>query len=198
MKVAAFLAALSASVASVDSFSAIKVGSKIPAVDMFYDFDPEAKCNMAMYTADKKVAVVGLPGAFTPTWSNRQVPGYLESQDAIKDAGIDEIIVFCVNDPAVMNAWAEDQGTKGSIIKMFADPSSEFTRACGMELTAEGPRSKGLLNRSKRFAMIVDKNIITAMAVAEAEIDPAGDDFPEKTLAPALIEMAKEPSLIDS
>ena len=68
MKVVAFLAALSASVASVNAFSALKVGGKIPAVDMFYDFDPDAKANMAMYTADKKVAVVGLPGAFTPTW----------------------------------------------------------------------------------------------------------------------------------
>ena len=74
---------------------------------------------------------------------------------------------------------------------MFADPYSEFTRACGMELTADGPRSKGLIGRSKRFAMIVHKNIITAMAVAEAENDPAGDESPEKTLAPALIELAK-------
>ncbi len=69
MKVVAFLAAISASVASVSAFSAVKVGGKIPAVDMFYDFgDSEAKHNMAEYTANKKVAVVGLPGAFTPTW----------------------------------------------------------------------------------------------------------------------------------
>ena len=61
-----------------------------------------------------------------------------------------------------------------------------------MELTADGPKSVGIVNRSKRFAMIVDKNVITAMAVAESELDPAGDDFPEKTLAPALIKMAQE------
>jgi peroxiredoxin len=90
----------------------------------------------------------------------------------------------------LIQAWAKDQGTGGTIIKMFSDPNSEFTRACNMELTADGPRSKGLLGRSKRFAMIVENNIITAMAVAEAESDPAGDDFPEKTLAPALIKMA--------
>jgi len=114
----------------------------------------------------------------------------LESADALKDAGIEEVIVFCVNDPAVMGAWAKDQGTHGSIIKMFSDPTSEFTRACDMELTADGPKSVGIINRSKRFAMIVENNIITAMAVAEAESDPAGDDLPEKTLAPALIKMA--------
>lgn len=191
MKVVAFLAALSSCVASASAFSAIKVGAKIPSVDLFHDFDPEARHNMAEYTADKKIAVVGLPGAFTPTWSNRQIPGYLESEDAIKDAGIEEIIIFSVNDPAVNKAWADDQKLSGTSIKIFSDPSSEFTRACDMELTADGPRSVGLFGRSKRFAMIVDKGTITAMAVAESELDPAGDDFPEKTLAPALIEMAK-------
>ena len=67
MKVIALLAALSA--ASVEAFSAVKAGGKIPAVGLFHDFgNPDAKYNMAEYTADKKVAVVGLPGAFTPTW----------------------------------------------------------------------------------------------------------------------------------
>lgn len=193
MKIAAFLAALSTCVAPVDAFSAVKVGGKIPSVDLFHDFDPEARHNMAEYTADKKVAIVGLPGAFTPTWSNRQIPGYLESEDAIKDAGIEELIIYSVNDPAVTKAWAEDQKTtESSIIKMFSDPFTEFTRACDMEMTADGPRSVGIVNRCKRFAMIVDKGTITAMAVAESELDPAGDDFPEKTLASALIEMAKE------
>lgn len=66
MKVIALLAALSA--ASVEAFSAVKAGGKIPAVEMFHDFgNPDAKHNMAEYTANKKVAVVGLPGAFTPT-----------------------------------------------------------------------------------------------------------------------------------
>ena len=77
------------------------------------------------------------------------------------------------------------------MIKFMSDPNSEFTTACDMELTNDGPRSLGLINRCKRFAMIVENNVITGMAVAESEIDPAGDDFPEKTLAPALIKMAK-------
>lgn len=76
------------------------------------------------------------------------------------------------------------------MITFLADPYSEFTKACDMELTHEGPNSLGLIGRCKRFAMVVDKNIIKGLAVAENEMDPAGDDFPEKTLAPALIEMA--------
>ena len=89
-----------------------------------------------------------------------------------------------------MQAWAADQKIEGSIVKMFSDPYSEFTKACDMELTHEGPNSLGLIGRCKRFAMVVENNVITGFAVAENEMDPAGDDFPEKTLAPALIKMA--------
>ena len=34
-----------------------------------------------------------------------QIPGYLAAQDALKAQGIDEIVVYCVNDGAVMTAW---------------------------------------------------------------------------------------------
>jgi len=90
-----------------------------------------------------------------------------------------------------MKAWEQDQGTEGSMISMFGDPSGEFTKAVGMEMTAEGPVSVGIIGRCKRHAMYVVDGVVKAVAVAESEIDPAGDDFPEKTLAPALIEMAK-------
>jgi hypothetical protein len=59
------------------------------------------KINIADHCAGKNVIVVGLPGAFTPTWSSTQVPGYLEKQEALKEAGVEEVIVYCVNDPAV-------------------------------------------------------------------------------------------------
>ena len=116
------------------------------------------------------------------TWSNRQIPGYLESQDALKDAGIDEIVVYCVNDPAVMGAWGKDQGIEDSMITFMADPTSELTKAVGMELTHEGPISLGLLGRCKRHAIYVVDGEVKGVAVAESEFDPAGDDFPEKTL----------------
>lgn len=90
-----------------------------------------------------------------------------------------------------MGAWAKDQGIDGSMITFLSDASGEFTKACDMEMTHPGPISVGIIGRCKRWAMIVDKNIVTAVAVAENEMDPAGDDFPEKTLAKALIEMAK-------
>lgn len=118
------------------------------------------------------------------------MPGYLENQDALKAAGVDEIIIYCVNDGAVMAAWEKDQGTEGSMISMFCDPSGAFTKEVGMELTADGPASVGIIGRCKRYAMHVVDGVVQAVAVAESEFDPAGDDFPEKTLAPALLDIA--------
>lgn len=88
-----------------------------------------------------------------------------------------------------MTAWAKDQGTEESMISMFGDPSGEFTKAVGMEMTHEGPASVGIIGRCKRWAMLVDDGEVKEVAIAESEFDPAGDDFPEKTLAPALLEM---------
>mmetsp|Transcript_62411 Transcript_62411/g.184666 ORF Transcript_62411/g.184666 Transcript_62411/m.184666 type:complete len:103 (+) Transcript_62411:636-944(+) len=87
-----------------------------------------------------------------------------------------------------MRAWQIDQKTAGSMLNVFGDPLCEFTAACGMELTHPGPHSLGLVRRCKRWAMYVKNNIVEYVAVSEAENDPAGDDFPEATCAPAIIE----------
>lgn len=87
-----------------------------------------------------------------------------------------------------MRAWFIDSKIEGSMCQMFGDPSAEFTRACGMELNHPGPESKGLFGRCKRFAMHVENGIVQYVAVSESEDDPAGDEFPESTCAPAMLE----------
>eukprot|EP00934_Nitzschia_sp_Nitz4_P003208 Nitzschia sp. Nitz4//scaffold122_size67431//48282//48955//NITZ4_006091-RA/size67431-processed-gene-0.67-mRNA-1//-1//CDS//3329534421//3198//frame0 len=161
-------------VATASGF-AITPGMTIPNLDLHQGFPPK-HVNLPKHCAGRTLAIV---------------PGYLESQGALKAAGIEEILVYCVNDGAVMKAWSRDQGTDGTMVNMMADPSGEFTKAIGMELTHEGPISVGIIGRCKRFAMIVADGVVKAVNVAESEFDPAGDDFPEKTLAPALIDMAK-------
>lgn len=80
--------------------NAIKVGESIPDnVDLHYGFPPE-KINLKERMAGKNIILVGLPGAFTPTCSSRQVPGYLANAEAIKALGVDEVLVYCVNDGA--------------------------------------------------------------------------------------------------
>jgi len=102
-------------------------------------------------------------------------------------------MIYCVNDMAVMDAWAKDQKIEGSHVKFFADPTGEFTKHFGMEMTHPGPVAKGLIGRSKRFALYIENGVVRYQALAEdPEFDPAGDDFPEKTMHEQMIAAIKE------
>jgi len=109
--------------------------------------------------------------------------------DALKAAGIDEVIVYCVNDAAVMTAWAEDQGVKGSMIKFFADPSGTFTDAIDMKITNPGLPSVGIIGRCKRHVLYVEDGIVNAVCISEGPDDPGGDEDPSATLAEAILEI---------
>ncbi|RBR16438.1 uncharacterized protein FIESC28_06986 [Fusarium coffeatum] len=43
---------------------------------------------------NKKVVLVSVPGAFTPTCSGSHVPSYVENIDKIKAKGVDQVILF--------------------------------------------------------------------------------------------------------
>jgi len=76
-----------------------------------------------------------------------QVPGYLEAQAQLKMRGIDEVLVYCVNDGAVMGAWAKDQGTEESMITMLGDPSRALTDALDMVRGIAGQGYRAILQR---------------------------------------------------
>ena len=100
LSLAALMGMQAASGATFGAPLAFAAPAKLPSVEVMQGFPPD-KFNVAEYCAGKNVIIVGLPGAFTPTWSSQQVPGYLENQEALKAVGIEEVIVYCVNDPAV-------------------------------------------------------------------------------------------------
>ena len=110
-----------------------------------------------------------------------QIPGYLEHQAALKAAGVEEVMVFCVNDGAVMTAWGKEMMIEDTKVTFMADTRMETTKALGLELAHPGPM--GLLGntRCKRFAMYLDDGVIKVINVSEAEDDPAGDDKPESS-----------------
>jgi len=92
-----------------------------------------------------------------------------------------------------MLAWEEDQDiTEDSIITFMADPYGTLTKALDMEMTHEGPASVGILNRCKRNALYIENGTVKIVRVAESEDDPAGDAFPDITLAEAMIEAVNE------
>jgi len=97
-----------------------------------------------------------------------------------------------------MSAWAEDQRIRGyeandskGMITFLGDPAGDLTRSLGMELDHPGPIGAGIIGRCKRFAMHVVDGEVKVVKVSEAENDPAGDDHPEETLAPAMMEAIK-------
>jgi peroxiredoxin len=109
----------------------------------------------------KKIAVFGLPGAFTPTCSAQHVPGYVQEADALKAKGVDEIWCLSVNDAFVMGAWGRDQKVGGKI-RMMADGSAAYTRALGLELDLT---KGGLGMRCQRFSMLVDDGVVKKLNI---------------------------------
>lgn len=110
------------------------------------------------------------------------MPGYLAKQAELKEKGVDEVLVYCVNDGAVMEGWAKDQGVAGSMITFLADTRGEMTKALDLVLDAEPVLAKLGNPRCERFAMVVEDGEIKSMAVA-------GGDVPdEATFAEAMLE----------
>lgn len=93
-----------------------------------------------------------------------------------------------------MAAWAADQGVENAEantegrITLLGDPDGSLTKSLDMEMNHPGPASKGIIGRCKRFALYAVNGEVKYVAVSEAEDDPAGDDNPSATLAPALLE----------
>ncbi len=147
----------------------IKVGDALPAGTLMEYSEVEGEgcsigpnaVDIAKAIAGKTVAIFALPGAYTPTCSAKHVPGYVQSFNELKAAGVDEIWCVSVNDAFVMGAWARDQKT-GTKVRMLADGSADFTKATGLtlDLTARG---MGL--RSNRYSMLVKDGKVATLNI---------------------------------
>lgn len=146
----------------------IKVGDKIPSVtlNLMTEDGPGAITTDELF-AGKKVAIFGVPGAFTPTCSAKHLPGFVSNADALKAKGIDTIACVSVNDAFVMGAWGKDQGV-GDKVKLLADGSAAFTKATGLELDLT---AKGLGLRCQRFAMVVDNGVVKSLHIDEGTFE---------------------------
>ena len=133
----------------------IKVGDRVPSTTLHHmtDDGPAEISSDALFGA-KRVAIFGLPGAFTPTCSAKHLPGFI---------GVATIGCVSVNDAFVMGAWGKDQNA-GDKVMMLADGSADFTRAIGLELDLI---ARGFGVRSQRYSMLVDDGVVTALHVEE-------------------------------
>jgi peroxiredoxin len=147
----------------------IKVGDKLPGGTLreFVEVESEGctvgdnAFDIAKLVAGKKIAVFGLPGAFTPTCSAKHVPGYVALADEIKSAGVDEIWCIAVNDSFVMGAWGRDQKVAGKV-RMMADGSADLARATGLTLDLT---ARGMGVRSVRYSMLLVDGVVKTLNV---------------------------------
>ena len=114
------------------------------------------------YFKNKKVVLFALPGAFTPTCSAKHLPGYIKFYQEIKDKGVDIIACMAVNDPHVMRAWALANAVEEKI-DMLSDSDCSVSESLGLDMNF----GKVMGRRSKRFAMVVEDNVITKSFVEE-------------------------------
>lgn len=138
----------------------IQIGDRIPEAVLQYIDDGVRKINTADLFAHRRVVLFAVPGAFTPTCSERHLPGYVERFDAFKQRGID-VACMAVNDAFVMRAWGRSQNAPAGL-HLLADGNADFTRALGMEFDGSG---FGMGIRSKRFALYADDGIVRALWV---------------------------------
>lgn len=134
------------------------------------------------FFAGKRVVLFSLPGAFTPTCSTYQLPGFEENFQKFEACGIDEIYCVSVNDAFVMNCWAKDQGIEK--VKMIPDGSAKFTEAMQMDVYKD---NLGFGRRSWRYACVVNNGQIEKWFIEpgmedNCEDDPYGETSPENIL----------------
>jgi peroxiredoxin len=158
----------------------IQVGDRLPQAN-FRVMTPDGP---APKTTDdvfkgRKVVLVAVPGAFTPTCHRTHLPGYIQNADAIRAKGVDAIAFTSVNDVWVMQAWGQAAGADG--IELLADGNAEFVNAIGLTMDGTGA---GFGTRSKRYAMVVDDGVVKSLVVEDSpgKADVTGADNVMKSL----------------
>jgi len=137
----------------------IKVGDKLPNLDVLVENSPGNKVDLSEFTKGKAL-IIGVPAAFSPSCSNSHVPGYINHKK-LKDAG--NVFVVAVNDPFVTKAWGASLDPTGSSgIRFLGDPTAKFTEA--LDLAFDGTAIFGG-PRSKRYALEVEDGKVKSLYV---------------------------------
>lgn len=142
----------------------IAIGERLPEgrLSEFIDTETEGctlgpnNFQVADLVKGKKIAVIGVPAAFSPTCSDGHLPGYIQNAEKFKAKGVDEIWCIAVNDPFVMGAWGRAQNAVGKV-RLMADGSGTFTKAIGLDFDLT---KAGMGVRSQRYSMLVEDGVV--------------------------------------
>lgn len=152
----------------------IKVGDRLPGATLREKTEDGVKPRtVEELTRGRRVAIIGLPGAFTPTCSSRHVPSYIERYAELKAKSVEEVLCVSVNDAFVMDAWGKNLNATGKI-RMLADGNADFTKAAGLDIDRS---EAGMGVRSRRYSMYVEDGVVKALNLEESgkyEVSDAG------------------------
>ena len=138
----------------------IQAGDRLPEVNLQRISDGVETIDTRTLFDNRKVVIFAVPGAFTPTCSERHLPGFVGNFDEFRKRGVN-VACVAVNDPFVMQAWAESQHVPEGLM-MLADGNGDFTRALGLEMDAS---AYGMGTRSKRFAIYAEDGVAKEVLV---------------------------------
>jgi glutaredoxin/glutathione-dependent peroxiredoxin len=141
----------------------IQVGERLPQTTfrIMTAEGPVAKTTDDLFKG-RKVVLVAVPGAFTPTCHRNHLPGYVEKRTEIMAKGVDAILVTSVNDVFVLDAWSKSAGAEG--IEFISDGNGDFAKALGLSMDGTG---FGLGTRSQRYSMLVEDGVVKALNVED-------------------------------
>lgn len=133
------------------------------------------------------LVIFGLPGAFTPTCSKSQLPGYEKAYNEFNELGFG-VLCISVNDSYVMQAWKEAMGVVQ--VGMAADGNGTFTEDMNMLVDKS---NMGMGRRSWRYAAVVDsEGTLLKMFIEEGKGDNVEDDPYEASKPEKVLEWLKE------
>jgi glutaredoxin/glutathione-dependent peroxiredoxin len=141
----------------------IQAGERVPEAILQYIHDGVQKVDTITLFDGNKTVLFAVPGAFTPTCSERHLPGFVEHHEEFKRRGI-KVACMAMNDPFVMEAWGESQHVPEGL-RMLSDGNGEFTRALGLQMDAS---AYGMGMRSKRFALYIEDGVVQQTFVEAA------------------------------
>ena len=151
----------------------IQIGDRIPEVVLKRIGQGVENVDTPSLFEARKVVLFAVPGAFTPTCSEKHLPGFINRFTDFRDRGI-EVICMAVNDPFVMQAWGKSLDTPDGL-QLVSDGNADLTRALGLEMDASG---YGMGVRAKRFALYAEDGVVKHLFVeAPGEFRVSAADY---------------------
>ncbi|PUZ59876.1 hypothetical protein GQ55_4G078600 [Panicum hallii var. hallii] len=146
----------------------IAVGDRLPDATLSYFDSPDGELKtvtVRALTAGKKVVLFAVPGAFTPTCTQKHLPGFVAKAGELRAKGVDTVACVSVNDAFVMRAWKESLGV-GDEVLLLSDGNGELARAMGVELDLSD-KPVGLGVRSRRYALLAEDGVVKVLNLEE-------------------------------